>query len=58
MATLYCTETVPIAQTHDSDPYSLFICWAGIRVRVRTRIRVRQCKEQFNDQTDPHFPVG
>ena len=41
MATLYYAEhfTDP-----DSDPYSLFMCRTGIRVWVRTQVRLRQCK--------------
>ena len=43
MATLYYAEHAHIADL-DLDPDSLFLCRRGIRVRVRTRVHLRQCK--------------
>ena len=44
MATLYYAKHVHIAQTQDSDLYSLFLYKTGIRIRVRTRVCFQKCK--------------
>ena len=48
MAALYHAEHFTCS---DSDPYSLFLCRTGIRVRVRTRVRLRQCKSAIRTFT-------
>ena len=41
MATLYYAEYVTfIVRTQDSDPYSMYLYRTGIRVPVRTEVRI------------------
>ena len=41
---LYNAEHVRTCTDLDSDPYFIFVCRTGMRVRVRTRVRRQQCK--------------
>ena len=42
---LHCTvQKISHCTDIDLNPYSLFLCWTGIRVRVRKRVHLQQCK--------------